>query len=402
MPPALEATTLASSYKALQLRRSATRELVEEAYWALIAELKLAQLPETVRFERMAELNQAYEAITSTPIEHASPALLQMQHRRASRTKPSSGSNANFYELLRIDEEATPTVVFVAVRHVAKRSATDASATRGLREAVARAREVLTDPSKRLEYDVRLGIRSRDHVGRARGKESRLESMSQEDEVERSPRAATPAPDLDTQRAQAAQREDASDDAPVGRAQEAPLTSPAPASDDGDPAASAWAASLGRQVARVAARPWKQSARGATAPNAETERLLTLRPAPHTSDDASPVTPVSAVDPAAPDGGADLSAPVPRVEFETGPLAGTTVPIVSGDSDTDGIELLLPDGNGAQTSLRMARRGDGYMLVHLDGPTATVGGQEMVLPVIVLEDGDMICAGATSVRFMLA
>ena len=65
----------------------------------------------------------------------------------------------NFYDLLQVDEAAAVTVVRVATRHLLSRQSGGSAADRKLREAAARACNVLTDPALRREYDSHLGIR---------------------------------------------------------------------------------------------------------------------------------------------------------------------------------------------------------------------------------------------------
>ena len=147
--------------------------------------------------------------------------------------------------------------------------------------------------------------------------------------------------------------------------------------------------------------PLHRRSHAATWPDPEAERLLSLKEGPPGEDitDTAAAT-VSTVDPGPPH---DTAPPAqgPCVVFDSGPLAGTTLSIPH-ENDVEGLDVHLSDDDGAQTDLRVVRRGDAYMLVHLDGPPATVGGQEMLLRVLVLEDGDTICAGATAARFITA
>jgi hypothetical protein len=91
-----------------------------------------------------------------------------------------------------------------------------------------------------------------------------------------------------------------------------------------------------------------------------------------------------------------------RIVFETGPVAGLTLLIGGSGGDNESVELALRDGEATGPLLRVVDRDGVFVLIHIDGPNAIVGGQEMTLPVLVLDDGDTIAYGGSVARFQLA
>jgi hypothetical protein len=160
-------------------------------------------------------------------------------------------------------------------------------------------------------------------------------------------------------------------------------------------------------------------------PPAENDRLLALRAdAPVLPRAESPAVierPVAVVEPAPParlepvDAPTDTPAvdesPMPsrphsrlaaRIVFESGPVAGLTLPVGGSGGDNESVDLSLRDGEAAGALLRVVDRDGIFVLIHIDGPNAIVGGQEMTLPVLVLDDGDTIAYGESVARFQLA
>jgi curved DNA-binding protein CbpA len=506
MDAAMSTASISTSYKTLQLKPAATRELVEEAYWALIAELKIARVPDHVFSAELARLNSAYEHITSLPPQRA-PRSQPVRRRRglSRRGSRDAGPAANFYDLLQVDEEAVDAVVRVAVRQLVNRHSGAGPDNRALREAAARAHEVLSNPVRRSEYDSRMGIwrgtpeepkdaaeaivdaeghapgvtlelrqlavrlqsaasslvpreqtggdsvkpaaltdvRAGRHSGEGteeaaeegiatvhkepalsgtgddrraldESPSSDLSASVLEDDADALPRTAT----------QSAERSaEVGESAATSRRDDEMLTPEPPASlgfDAGslpatraepDPSATQSEATGAANAARdhqpqlnqylVRLASLVSGRRHSTVAErvAETERLLTLReelpPVADVEDGA--IAPLHATSVEEPDG---LAVPTARFVFDAGPMAGMALPILAADNEIEGVEVSMEGADGVRTELRIVRRGDSYVLVHLDGPVACVGGQDMQLPVLVLEDGDTITVGASAAHFV--
>lgn len=496
MDPA-KTPTAATSYKTLQLKPGAARELVEEAYWALVSELKLGHVPEPAFSQRTAELNAAYERVNSLPAHPAPPPKPLRRRRRlylgGTRDVAPVG---NYYDLLQVDEEAIDLVVRVAARHLMSRHSGASPRGRALREAAMLACEVLSDPVKRAEYDARIGIRA---DGRSERGQSETEgvvmpatavTLEMDRQVSQLEVIATPiigqeqdqaataasaalteacagneAPDRSeeigqevTARGQAepvrwpthdahldsdeSLTEKASptladnhDGVPAGIGSElAPqdeLALPTPQRDevptsartalvgvdDGPAVAAAQSESpplqpvddavhaprvhqphLGEYWSRLTGAG--RRSRATASREAEAERLLSLREVSLSASEAGAVA--TEPYPVEPTSDVDCPGGIARVVFDTGPMAGTILPIAVAEDEVEGVEVSMAGADGVLTELRIVRRGDSYVLVHLDGPIASVCGQDMLLPVLVLEDGDTISVGASAAHFVAA
>ena len=346
--PRTHAMATADHYRTLQLRLGAARELVEEAYWALIADLKASAVHEPDYSRRMAELNAAYEAIVAAPAEQRPVVRLE---RGLFRWRPRVVPRArSYYELLQIDEAASPAVVRVAARH-AERAAPRGRDGVAAREALLAACRVLSDPAERAGYDARAGVR---------------------------PGARAGAP------------------APIPATAEG-VTPPAPGPDV-DRATATAADANARAVAKDARPRFGAIGRRAgesVVADAEAERLLSLRAEPEVVDEPAPD--------AHPDEPAP-ELPVPKrpgIAYESGPRSGAYVPIPDGADEPDGIDVVLRATDDAEeTLLRVVPRGQTHLLVHLRGPAPLVGDREMTVPVLVLEDGDTITVGESRAHFI--
>lgn len=138
---------------------------------------------------------------------------------------------------------------------------------------------------------------------------------------------------------------------------------------------------------------------------AEDDRLLSLRevlasvPAPSRSAAASNATAMT--EPEAETSAVPASA---YLTFTGGLRNGTRLPLY-GDAVTLGTSLsagiILPDDTGrvAREHARIWRQGESYFFRQLDGFGSLIGGRDLDMPVVVLEDGDEIEIGAHTLRF---
>ncbi len=459
-------------YAVLQLRPGASRELIEEAYWALVGEVKAAALTEPAFSQRVDELNHAYEMLASAPVAARQAAPSPQRRGLSLRRRPPVAARPNdFYQLLHIAPDADPVVVRAAAR-----SATERVAPRDpARDAVLLACAVLTDADERTAYDER---RANGHAGEhlaitphTNGRTNGHAPVVAETPVrapKRAPQAAStpsvaamavdtpPAPGtkvrVTTNGATMPARrkgtktpspppfDDAIASAPYAtKARSAVVDEPAHVeaandtrggADDADhheQAPARVSVAVHDTLARIASIvPHRRPELEAAMAEAENDRLLALRaddlaltrtespsaiePPVAVIDELPPLARLETADPSADAPALDEPAvpsrahsrPAARIVFESGPVAGLTLPVGGSGGDNESVDLSLRDGEAAGALLRVVDRDGIFVLIHIDGPNAIVGGQEMTLPVLVLDDGDTIAYGESVARFQLA
>lgn len=129
---------------------------------------------------------------------------------------------------------------------------------------------------------------------------------------------------------------------------------------------------------------------------ARDERLLTLRAA----GDAPALT-----EPAAahlPESGAEGA--LAELVFVAGPFTGSRVPVgkqalTLGSSAAADVVLPGPGGRVAPEHARIWRHGDHFVFRQLDGARTEISGHPLLLPLVMLEDGDDIQMGPHRFRF---
>jgi len=380
-------------YRTLQVSADAPRDLVEEAYWALVAKARHEAPSEAAYAERVRELNVAYRAITGRGAEaaerdahRARPAPTQRWGRGRGRRRAEPPS---LYDLLRVDVEADREIIELAARVLRA----DARPGRELKLAY----EVLSDPRRRAEYDAAIGVtRGADDPGTAPHADAGPVTDIADDvavAAAATPRGAEAMVAVDGVSPEAAP---GVDDGERGTT----ASSPAPAGARGAAANSGganeregggrrrWPA-IGRLVSRGA------SEEEITAANM---RLLALRPEAKTLEPGPR--------PRSDAGAAPLVLPVGdgarlRVFGEVDPAATRALSVTGVDGETPLVNVGLASGDGDAIGVRVWRRGGEYFLQHVEGPAPTVAGTRSALPIMVLDDGDEIECGDVRLRFEL-
>jgi hypothetical protein len=86
----------------------------------------------------------------------------------------------------------------------------------------------------------------------------------------------------------------------------------------------------------------------------------------------------------------------------TGPEAGTVVALptwANGEGvEGEAVELMLPSRDGAPAKIRIWNHESRYLMQHVDGPPVSVCGEPLIMPIVVLDDGDEIATDAAAVR----
>lgn len=506
-----------AAYAVLHLRPGASRELIEEAYWALIGASKASDLGEPAFSRRIDELNDAYLALTCIVSGPPPTAPQKQRFTLGRRRKAPSAPPRDLYELLYVRPEADPVVVRAAARHMTEHAPTGGPA----RDAVLRAAAVLSDAATRNAYDEQRERGATPepsslplpavtaHTAATPGPPSTAAAIASAHPMPKPARAAAGrrrdtqpngaqangaqpnsaqanSAQLNRVQANAAQIAPVGDVSgavhePAGRSRskrgqtsdawraDVALASIAAGAADGDEAAVGASRRLaGIDVSRMVDEPGSrtgddESPASLNGPRvsvavhdtlariasivphrrpelehalaeAENDRLLALRSDDDTAHPiaaaapfnagiaidpgqnvvSSPPRPQAAFAPVAPtsqeilpdadDGAAsarEASEPrhSARIVFESGPVAGLTLTVGGTESADESVDLHLATDDGAGAHVRVVERDRIYVLIHVAGPPAIVAGEEMLLPVLVLDDGDSIAYGDTVARF---
>jgi len=162
-------TTSIDPYKTLGLHPSASRDLIEAAYWALVARLRkdLAQDRSGVE-SRLHALNESYEILndpyrramydTARGLDrHQRTPLVSWQRNGLFRGSRPCPAKATYYEVLQVDVTADPTVVELAYQ-ARQRQLRPGDASAAVESSlVERAFRTLNGQSTRSQYDRQIG-----------------------------------------------------------------------------------------------------------------------------------------------------------------------------------------------------------------------------------------------------
>jgi hypothetical protein len=420
--------SLRNFYQTLHLREGAPRDLIEEVYWALIGRAKREEMGEPAFSRYIDDLNRSYEAISSaeTPPRRA-------QRRRESRRgalwsrRAAAVDERDLYEKLEVDYTADAEVVQIAARVLLAENELGLR-DRDWRAAIRHARDVLCDGERRNEYDRSIGLvvvedaAETEAAGGAPADrpavmepeavpstseptESHVEQTDSRDVIQAAPTsnagdkgtavkvdavAGSKQPLRTVVRKPSPERGPARDRAPAG--ERASRGSIRTAKEHGGPPP--W-----RPIAKALSRAREEKAHQQDAAN---DRLLALRAEPpsavvtEAAASAAP-SPRRVERPAA-----EQAAAGPRLRFVSGGEAGSSISLggeEAGD-DSEGSEIILL-GADAPVRIRVWRRDGNYMLQHVEGPPVAVDGETLMLPIVVLDDGDVISVGETAARFEL-
>ncbi|HXK33636.1 MAG TPA: hypothetical protein VNM91_06470, partial [Dehalococcoidia bacterium] len=130
---------------------------------------------------------------------------------------------------------------------------------------------------------------------------------------------------------------------------------------------------------------WRRASPDDPDPDAIDQRLLSLRLQPERVVREEPRVMA----------GEDV--PPPRVRVVSGPGTGTCIAVAAGEGADDAV--VVPGDEGP--SFRIWQRADNYVLERLRDDVR-VAGARSDLPVVLLDDGDEITAGATVFRFEIS
>ncbi|MDP9237329.1 MAG: FHA domain-containing protein [Chloroflexota bacterium] len=449
-------------YAALQLHPGASRDLVIEAYWALVEQQKQRVRPSPDAASRIGELNAAYAILVSDTARAAYDEQYGLMELRAPQIRlvnrgfplllgitsiKAVSDHRDLYHLLRIAPDADPVVVDAAVAVLSRQASSFAIEDVFLRGLIAEAHHTLSDPGLRAEYDGALaghrpapsaasparaeapeeidhdpGILTAiamdlAHVARLLSRRARPQRPKPAvaggegnadiaiEEPHRVPPALAGA-------ARAAAPKELDDD---------PGILPAIAMDVGHAARLLWRRARAQRCNLLpplkpktydlkprhpasgvtSARPSKRAAREGAEDlliEAEHARLMTLREPDRSHALANGIGNGSA---------ATGQTALGELLFLDGPRAGDSVPlgaeaVTIGSSYSSDI-VLHDEGGGGQTQPEHARiwlHGDHFVLRQIDGADTTVAGQPLTLPTVILDDGDEISIGPHHMRLI--
>lgn len=386
----------ADPYRMLQLHPSAPRELVVDAYWTLAARCRQSdQGPADAASARskLGELNAAYSVLMDDARRRefagaygfaGRPPSIKVRRRTGGifglgSSIEATSDHSDYYHLLRLDPEADGEMVDVAYTVLARKAIGYNIEDVFLRDLLDEAHHTLRDPQLRAQYDASL-TKNGKHPQAVNGSAPPLTvipALAADEEPEQEPSSGAFAAELEVAAAALATQDGHNGAAPtkqkrgfLRRQKKAPPV-----------VAAAAAASV---VAITADRDDVNAA--------EHARLLTLRDVEH-AELSAPLT------------HADYRAerPLAELEFVSGPRAGTRVSLgaeaITLGSSYEADVMLASEGGVAPEHGRIWQHGENFVFRQVDGEGTLVGGQELTLPLVMLDDGDEIVIGPHRMLF---
>jgi curved DNA-binding protein CbpA len=436
-------------YRTLQLHPHAPRELIVEAYWALVARQKRRLAMGPAAGKLIGELNAAYGLLMSPeqrrafdeehgltglhePLIRVTKKGFGLIGRRTTLTVVSD--HADFYHLLRIDREADAEIIDVAYAVLSRYAGGSGPEAVLLQKLIEDAYHTLRNPQLRAQYDEMLAAGTEPvagnapyappdgTIGAATAGPAHVTAGRPAPTFVEDVGVGTQPPVITS----LAAPPDAGSSEPAAE----PAT-PRPTEESGkqpEPVVPERAAAS-RHAPSVAAREYHRAPRGllqriglgaratahaehspalrsALAPprqryddlgGAADARLLTLRGEPLEALEAPP----------------HLERPIPRhlaaragdaaLTFIAGPLAGDRFAlgrdtIMIGTSYQSDIVLPLERAIAPEHA-RIWRHGEHFVFRQLDGGMTMIGGEQLTLPLVMLDDGDEIQIGAHKMQF---
>jgi hypothetical protein len=122
-----DTNTASSAYEVLHLREGAPRDLVDETYWLLVRRLKYGVIEDVEGLRHLDRLNAAYESIVRGGVRQdvASNGHKSKTSGRWSRRKSRAPVVRNPYETLFVTEDADPDIALLASKVLAGRPPSD-------------------------------------------------------------------------------------------------------------------------------------------------------------------------------------------------------------------------------------------------------------------------------------
>jgi curved DNA-binding protein CbpA len=449
-------------YKTLQLHPHAPQQLIVAAYWSLVSRRKQQTTTTFAASESLNELNAAYgllmddEQRRTYDGEHGLTALERPTIRGALKrfaaivfgtTASKVSRHPDYYHLLRIDREADAEIIALAHDVLSRQATNHVAEDVFLRDLRDDAYRTLSNPQLRAQYDASLEMKAP-----AAAPQRPAPPLAPPDN------ASEPAPNTDARMLVPADASKAperlpvdarahiepprpsvvigdaatADDAaipgifrqdqdgsphPVAGASPQPpehpaVAPPAPAPADGaapEDARAREAADVSTSASQprgLLHRPMFGSHRAPAAPAngkhvqaeqldaAKDRRLLTLRVQEASTAGPGPNTVAGPEDPAA--------FSVAELVFVAGPLIGEHVAlglhtITLGSSPL--ADVVLSGSEVAPEHARIWQQGEHFAFRQLEGADSEIGGQQLLIPLVMLDDGDEIGIGPHRMRF---
>ncbi len=434
----------ADVYRLLQVLPTAPRDLIDEAYWVLGARAMHMPTAGGHSARYIAALNWAYETATRAwavrvlhdeageptpePPQRAWPKFFRS---RTPEERPSP-KHLSYYDLLCVQPYADPKIIDLAATVILRTSGGFTAADAAMRDLIRVARRVLINPKTRAEHDLRLGlvrpepeaapVVEPDTPATARPQPTEPTSEGLDEHALPAALAATSAVDDGEPRAgaQVVELREHRPEMPapvttIERAEDAPQPTPSapsrPTASSSNKAATADEASADAQSttaaedtmpprhgnrmrawfsermarARGAHRNGDDAADEADSDEADDERLRSLQ---KDEGRASPWTRQQAL---------------ANLRFIAGPRLGQSIRIGNAVLTLgEGGESDEPLADAATVGPRYGRiwqQGDHFIFRQLDDADVKIGGEQLLIPVVVLENGDQIAYGEHVLEF---